>query len=211
MFLGDLIDRGENPGAVVRLVKELYDEADVIVLKGNHEAMLLDWLKNPNEKMKYYMSQGGMETIQSLLIENVSEDKSPEELARKVMEESGDLVAFLDSRPLYHEVNQYVFVHAGVDLTLKDWHDTAPKEFYWIREPFLFGENHTGKVFIFGHTPVQNLHNHDSSRIWVSVDETRMDIDGGAVFGGSLNAVVVEETAVTKIFMVSKDDLYHCD
>ncbi|WP_167629277.1 metallophosphoesterase [Listeria valentina] len=211
LFVGDLIDRGENPGAVLRLVKKLYEENDVVVLKGNHEAMLLDWLKNPAEKMSYYISQGGMETIQSLLLENVDEFATPEELAKKIMEESGDLIAFIDSRPLYYEMNQYVFVHAGVDFNSENWYDTKPSDFYWIREPFLFGENRTGKVFIFGHTPVQNLHSDGSSRIWLSQDQTRMDIDGGAVFGGSLNAVVVEEKAITKIFMVSKDEPYQSD
>ncbi|WP_088810519.1 MULTISPECIES: metallophosphoesterase [Listeria] len=206
LFVGDLIDRGENPGAVLRLVKQLSEEHDVIVLTGNHEKMLLDWLKEPAEKMAYYISQGGMETIQSLLRENIEEKITPDELSKRVMEESGELIAFIQDLPLYHEEKQYVFVHAGVDLTIPDWHKTAEKQFYWIREPFLFGENRTGKVFIFGHTPVQNLHSDGSSNIWISKDQTRLGIDGGAVFGGSLNAIVVEEHAVTKLYRVGKNE-----
>ncbi|EMG28631.1 serine/threonine protein phosphatase [Listeria fleischmannii 1991] len=204
LFVGDLIDRGENPGAVLRLVKELSLEEEVIVLTGNHEKMLLDWLAAPSEKMAYYISQGGMETIQSLLPENIEEKVTPEELAKRVMEESADLITFIENLPLFYEEKQYVFVHAGVDLTISDWKKTEEKQFYWIREPFLFGENHTGKVFIFGHTPVQNLHSDGSSNIWISPDQTRLDIDGGAVYGGSLNAIVVEEHAVTKLFRVDK-------
>lgn len=204
LFVGDLIDRGENPGAVLRLVKQLSQEEEVIVLTGNHEKMLLDWLAAPSEKMAYYISQGGMETIQSLLPENIEEKVTPEELAKRVMEESADLITFIENLPLFYEEKQYVFVHAGVDLTISDWKKTEEKQFYWIREPFLFGENHTGKVFIFGHTPVQNLHSDGSSNIWISPDQTRLDIDGGAVYGGSLNAIVVEEHAVTKLFRVDK-------
>ncbi|MBC1505287.1 serine/threonine protein phosphatase, partial [Listeria booriae] len=99
---------------------------------------------------------------------------------------------------------KYVFVHAGVDFSKRDWHDTDEHDFFWIREPFLFGKNNTGKVFIFGHTPVQNLHSDESSGIWVSEDRTRLDIDGGAVFGGELHGVVVEENVVTKSFSAKK-------
>ncbi|WP_163652109.1 metallophosphoesterase family protein [Listeria sp. PSOL-1] len=202
LLVGDLIDRGENPGAVLKRIKKLSEEAEVIVLKGNHEQMLLDWLAAPTEKMAYYISQGGMETIQTLLTHTIEEKVTPDELAERVKEDAQDLIQFVQKLPLYYEVGKYVFVHAGVDLTLSDWHDTNPKDFLWIREPFLFGQNKTGKVFIFGHTPVQNLHN--DNHIWISEDQTRLDIDGGAVFGGSLNAVVVEEKMITDSFSITK-------
>ncbi|EAF8473982.1 serine/threonine protein phosphatase, partial [Listeria monocytogenes] len=44
----------------------------------------------------------------------------------------------------------------------------------------------------------------ESSGIWVSEDKTRLDIDGGAVFGGELHGVVVEEKVITKSFSVKK-------
>lgn len=71
LFVGDLIDRGENPAAVLRRVKALADQTGAIVLKGNHEQMLLDFLENPSGKMHYYLSQGGMETIQSLIADSL--------------------------------------------------------------------------------------------------------------------------------------------
>ncbi|EIR5698127.1 serine/threonine protein phosphatase [Listeria monocytogenes] len=204
LFVGDLIDRGENPAAVLRRVKALADQTGAIVLKGNHEQMLLDFLENPSGKMHYYLSQGGMETIQSLIADSLDKKMTPEGLAERVKEEAAELIDFIRNLPLYYEEGKYVFVHAGVDLTKKDWHDTEERDFFWIREPFLFGQNKTGKVFIFGHTPVQNLHIDESSGIWVSEDKTRLDIDGGAVFGGELHGVVVEEKVITKSFSVKK-------
>lgn len=204
LFVGDLIDRGENPAAVLRRVKELSDEAEVITLKGNHEQMLLDFLEKPSEKMHYYLSQGGMETIQSLIGDSLNKKMTPEGLAKRIKEEASDLIDFIQSLPLYYEEGKYVFIHAGVDFSKRDWHDTDEHDFFWIREPFLFGKNNTGKVFIFGHTPVQNLHSDESSGIWVSEDRTRLDIDGGAVFGGELHGVVVEENVVTKSFSAKK-------
>ncbi len=38
-------------------------------------------------------------------------------------------------RPLYYEWGKYLFVHAGVDLSKKDWRKTADHDFIWIREP----------------------------------------------------------------------------
>ena len=52
-----------------------------------------------------------------------------------------ELIDFLTKRPLYFEWQHYLFVHAGVDLTMEDWRQTAPKDFLWIREPF-----HQGKI-----------------------------------------------------------------
>ncbi|WP_410471122.1 signal peptidase II, partial [Enterococcus faecium] len=42
-------------------------------------------------------------------------------------------------RPLYYEWENYLFVHAGVDLTKKDWRKTSLRDFIWIREPFHEG------------------------------------------------------------------------
>ena len=55
----------------------------------------------------------------------------------------------------------------GVDLRLDDWHDTEPKDFYWIREPFHKGVNNTGKTIIFGHTPLRGLNEDgDFMKLW---------------------------------------------
>lgn len=119
LFVGDLIDRGENPAAVLRRVKALADQTGAIVLKGNHEQMLLDFLENPSGKMHYYLSQGGMETIQSLIADSLDKKMTPEGLAERVKEEAAELIDFIRNLPLYYEEGKYVFVHAGVDLTKK--------------------------------------------------------------------------------------------
>src|SRR5438046_1615055 len=46
IFLGDLIDRGKDSPAVIDLIMELSTaNPNVIVLRGNHEQMLLDCLE----------------------------------------------------------------------------------------------------------------------------------------------------------------------
>ena len=52
LFLGDYIDYGSESGPVLRFVYDLqkqYGKDKVIVLKGNHEAMLLEWIDEYNK------------------------------------------------------------------------------------------------------------------------------------------------------------------
>ena len=44
LFLGDLIDRGEDSKACLELVWQLVQEKNAICLTGNHERMFLAWL-----------------------------------------------------------------------------------------------------------------------------------------------------------------------
>ncbi len=41
--------------------------------------------------------------------------------ANTVMEQYEDLIDFVKSCPYHMETEHYIFVHAGVDLTLPDW------------------------------------------------------------------------------------------
>ncbi|MBQ6129157.1 MAG: serine/threonine protein phosphatase [Lachnospiraceae bacterium] len=53
IFLGDYIDYGPDSGGVLRYLYDLWQKEGndkVVMLKGNHEAMLLEWIdefKNP--------------------------------------------------------------------------------------------------------------------------------------------------------------------
>lgn len=53
IFLGDYIDYGPQSGQVLRFIYELQQKhgpKKVIVLKGNHEAMLLEWINEFDRK-----------------------------------------------------------------------------------------------------------------------------------------------------------------
>ena len=67
VFLGDLIDRGEDSRAVLERVKDLVDQKGAVCLSGNHEYMFLTWLDNPEKSYDHYRRNGGDTTINSLL------------------------------------------------------------------------------------------------------------------------------------------------
>ena len=98
---------------------------------------------------------------------------------------------------VYYEWEEYLFVHAGVDLTKKDWRQTSDRDFLWIREPFHTGKNNTGKMIVFGHTITPMLYGDmQTTDLWYG--DNLIGIDGGAVFGGSLHGVVFDQSGIVQ-------------
>lgn len=203
IFIGDLGDRGENSKACFLLAKELVEKHGAIYLKGNHEAILLNFIAKPEEFAGNYFLNGGLGSLESFLHEHINEEYSPTEIALMMKHYYKDLLDFLAELPLYYEWEQYVFVHAGVDLDKKDWHDSTEEDFLWIREPFHKKKNRTGKTIVFGHTPTFYLYgDNDRSDLWTSDD--KIGIDGGAVYGGSLHGVVFDKNGLKEDHIIKK-------
>lgn len=200
IMVGDYIDRGPNADLVLRQVKELQDEHQAILLRGNHEQLLINYLKNPKKDWQLYQQNGGATTLSQLLNTTVEDiDASdPEEIAAKVKEQEAWLEPFLNDLIYYTTFGNNIIVHAGVDLNKKDWRHTSLHNFLWIRESFHFGENHTGKNIIFGHTPVQTLH--DTLDPWVR--DNKWGIDGGNVYGGSLIGLRIDHEGINDVVVL---------
>ncbi len=86
------------------------------------------------------MRNGGKETFESLIHPGASEEYSPTEISMMIQSRYSELIKFLVQRPLYYEWENYLFVHAGVDLTKKDWRKTSLRDFIWIRNHFMKGK-----------------------------------------------------------------------
>jgi serine/threonine protein phosphatase 1 len=165
VFLGDYIDRGPDPKGVVDYILQLCkDFPQVVCLKGNHEAMFLDWVVN-EKNYELFLYNGGGATIKSYSQEG--EFKLPQEH-----------LDFFTSLLLYYETERYIFVHAGlregIPLEEQDPHDLV-----WIRDEFILSPHDFGKVVVFGHTPLQRVYN----------TPNKIGIDTGAVYGGKLTCL----------------------
>jgi len=165
IFLGDYIDRGpDSKGVVDRILQLRKDLPHVVCLKGNHEAMFLDWILN-GENYELYLYNGGGATIRSY----------SQEGAFTLPQEHLD---FFTSLLLYYETEHYIFVHAGlrggIPLEEQDPHDLI-----WIRDEFILSPHDFGKIVVFGHTPLQR----------VFVAPNKIGIDTGAVYGGTLTCL----------------------
>ncbi|MGF3067440.1 metallophosphoesterase family protein [Facklamia sp. P13055] len=203
VFIGDYIDRGYDSLAVLNRVWQLQKEKNALCLRGNHESMLLNFLRSPHNFFNHYIMNGGVATICQLL--NIPEEKvvksQARRLARQIKQTYPKLETWLEGLPYYFEYGEFIIVHAGVDLSLENWKNTSDHDFLWIRDSFHQTKNSTGKQIIFGHTPTMVLHqNYYNSNVWRK--DMKWGIDGGCVFGGELHAMKVSKTAVIQIYSV---------
>ena len=88
IFLGDLIDRGEDSRAVLECVKNLVVKQGAICISGNHEYMFLTWLDNPERGYEHYRRNGGDTTINSILRRPLDTPVDGVEDAKRVLEEA---------------------------------------------------------------------------------------------------------------------------
>ena len=155
VFLGDYIDRGAASIEVLRFVRaQVEQNKNVHALCGNHEAMMLGYIKTNGlddfDPMDIWLMNGGKVTHRQL-------DALP-------AEEAEELIAFVKARPLYfrttHGAQSILFVHAGVHPTRKK---QTSSDLLWIRDEFF--ELYRGaELVVVGHTPTQAIGGRDMSR-----------------------------------------------
>lgn len=143
VFLGDYIDRGPSVRRTLEFVMKLAVETTVVLLRGNHEQMMLDYFFGGATGESWLMN-GGKETMAELL---AWEKESPGAVAR--------VLAFLRGLPLSHSIEQdgqrYFFAHAGVRPGIALEKQRA-EDLLWIREEFY--RHYAGDaIVVAGHTP----------------------------------------------------------
>lgn len=205
IFIGDLIDRGEQSREVVQLAMKLSTDYGAVVIGGNHEDLLLEWLDGPMQHASFYYAVGGKETLASFFSRKLVQLLSPEELAEKLQNEHPNEIKFLRSLPDYVEYKHHIFVHAGINLNLSNWKNSGRQFFRSIREPFHQGVNKTGKTIVFGHTPTRRLHSDKRDDIWISDCKTKIGIDGAAVYGGKLHGLQIKGKNTYQVYSVDEN------
>ena len=194
VLLGDLVDRGPQSLQVVRKVmqlKETYEE-QIVYCMGNHDQMFLNYIASPMINRMLYFPHGGRQTMASFLntAPSAMKELNAIEQAYYVQENFQKEISFLESGQLNAIIGKVLLTHAGFESTSSDLADTTDDDFLWIRDHYL-QPNQTNFINIFGHTPTRYIHQSDD--IWVSTNQTYIGIDGGCVFGGQLNAVLLTE------------------
>ncbi|MEG0255980.1 MAG: metallophosphoesterase family protein [Vagococcus sp.] len=195
VLIGDLLDRGRKSKECLLLGMKLVKEMEAIYLRGNHEQLFLDFLRDPENRYSNYLLNGGGETIECLLHQGALDEYSPTEMSLMIQTRYKELILFLETLPYYFEWEQYICVHAGVNLSLPSWKNTSKRDFLWIRNEFHTMSNKTGKVIIFGHTPTMYLYKEmDATKLWLSDD--KIGLDGGGVYGGSIHGVILDKKRI---------------
>jgi len=181
LILGDVIDRGKKS---IDTLLHVMNSSNMELLLGNHEDMALKSLID--KETGYYncwMGNGGYSTLQQF--DNLSIHKRH------------TILNYLQNCELYKIVDNYIFVHAGINTSIKfsniksfmEEQDT--ETLLWDRmEGGVSGIK--GYTIISGHTPTKYFHNITPMTIWNNKD--RIVIDCGACFkGGQLSCLRLDD------------------
>ena len=185
VFVGDYVDRGPDSRDVVdRLISGLPEGFDAHFLKGNHEAILLDFLDDAG-RLDHWLMNGGDATLSSYGVDCQPSLRgwADQEQCRKAFVAALPDAhrRFFESLKLSQSFGDYLFVHAGVRPGVAlDAQD--PDDLVWIRGEFLDSEMPFGQIVVHGHTPAKEP----------VLRVNRIGIDTGAYFSNRLTALRLE-------------------
>ncbi|WP_263789443.1 metallophosphoesterase family protein [Salinibacter sp.] len=151
LFVGDYIDRGPDSRGVIDRLLDLRESISCTFLRGNHEAMMIDYLDSG--AFSLWRMNGGVSTLQSYLKGEGSEVHIPAAHAE-----------FVRETKLYHETDDFLFVHAGLrpDLTVEENLDRPDEEvLLWERGHLEASGLAWEKPVVCGHTPQPDPISHD--------------------------------------------------
>jgi protein phosphatase len=186
IFLGDLVDRGPNSPAVLKLVMSMVRSGIALCVPGNHDIKLQKKLNGKNVQLKH----GLAETMQQLEAET-------DEFKVAVREFIYSLIShyILDDGKL-------AVAHAGIKEEMQGRGSGAVRSFCLYGETtgeidefglpvrYNWASEYRGKAkVVYGHTPVPTAE-------WFN---KTIDIDTGCVFGGELTALRYPEEELVAV------------
>jgi serine/threonine protein phosphatase 1 len=192
IFLGDYVDGWSQSPEVIDLLISMKKSHNLICIRGNHDDLLLEWLKNGTDNPQWHQ-HGGEATIAAYQNRNT-----------KTLETH---IAFIESLEDYHlDEQNRLFIHAGfTNMNGVDF-EYFPKLFYWDRtlwetalaldknmkiSDVAYPKRFTlyNEIFI-GHTPVSRIGKTipvQMANVW--------NVDTGAAFRGPLTIMDVDSKA----------------
>lgn len=193
IFLGDYVDGWSQSAEVISYLINFYQENDCILLRGNHDELLCNYLKT-GKTNPMWLSQGGQSSVESY--SNLSKTKK------------GIHIRFLENLTNYHvDSENRLFVHAGFTNQHGPQHDYYPNLVFWDRTLWemvcamdtSIPENDDRypkrlklfKEIFIGHTPVTRI-GFDKPANFANV----WNIDTGAAFKGRISMLDVDSKEI---------------
>ena len=188
IFLGDYVDGWSQAFETVEFLIDFRTRFNARFLRGNHDDLLLGWLRDEVEHPLWLRSGGSITKKSYEVITTQNRIRH---------------IAFLESLEDYYLDNENrLFIHAGFTNLRGVQHEYFTKNYYWDRtlwetalslDPRLTHADalypsrlrHYNEIFI-GHTPVTRIgkqHPHRAANIW--------NVDTGAAFNGCLSVLEV--------------------
>lgn len=182
-ILGDVLDRGDKP---LEILDYIMLHKNIILLKGNHEQMCIDFFENNDISWHF---NGGQRTYYNIL--------------NRGLDYQENLRKYLKNLPYIKVIDKFILVHAGLHffdnsdyLSLEDF-IKEQKEDHCLWDRINIGKECKYREYtvICGHTPVQLIaSNNDDVRIIKRYGT--IYIDCGCVFlNGKLACLRLDDMA----------------
>lgn len=192
IFLGDLVDRGSEPGAVIeRLMTAQANGRPWRVIKGNHDRMFTRFVRDgivDDDRIKsgldwLHPRLGGAETLLSYGVSDINGRKLAEVQADALVKVPEAHINYLENLPLYVEDGGLLCVHAGIRPGVPLAQQTED-DLIWIRDDFLNDPRAHPWLVVHGHTAIDMPFHYGN----------RVNLDGGAGYGRPIYPAVFEGT-----------------
>lgn len=189
--LGDTIDRGPKiyeTFVFLRGLKERMQERCILV-RGNHEQMMLDALASGGRYRDLWYYNSGEKTVYSFIHHK-----------HRIQE----FVSWYEEMPYYYAAEAYSCVHASLKNP-----DPAANDI----DTLIWGRDtdYTGKLVMTGHTPYRmpiyflgQNYGRIKEDVWTHLPETGMiALDTGCVYGNRLTGMQIRQDKTFRITSVS--------
>ena len=181
VFMGDYIDRGDGSRKTVDLLMEVSraPDADTVFLMGNHEQMMLGFLRDPDSAARW-LRFGGRETLMSYGIRGAADlgkRGAAAGVRAELAEALGTHLGFVEGLRLCHRAGNLFFAHAGADPAIPV-DEQEVQALLWGCKAFATTPRDDGIWVVHGHVVVD----------LPSAAGGRISVDTGAYFSGRLTA-----------------------
>jgi serine/threonine protein phosphatase 1 len=200
VFMGDYIDRGENARATIDLLISLAErtEAVTVFLMGNHEQMLLRFLRDPASGERW-LRYGGLQTLMSYGVGgagnlsygvggagNLRAEGEGLRIRGALVEALGPHLGFIEGLRVSHHAGNLFFAHAGADPAVPtDEQDVST--LLWGCDSFRTTDRGDGTWVVHGHFVVEQP----------AAERGRIAVDTGAYFSDRLTAARIADGEVS--------------
>lgn len=193
IFLGDYVDGWSQSAEVISYLINFSQENDCILLRGNHDELLCNYLKT-GKTNPMWLSQGGQSSVESY--SNLSKTKK------------GIHIRFLENLTNYHvDSENRLFLHAGFTNQHGPQHDYYSNLVFWDRTLWEMvcamdtsipedDDRYPKRLKLFkeifiGHTPVTRI-GFDKPTNFANV----WNVDTGAAFKGRISMLDVDSKEI---------------
>ncbi|ARU01560.1 serine/threonine-protein phosphatase 2 [Yoonia vestfoldensis] len=183
VLVGDYIDHGPDSAAVLRLLQDRAAQMALTCLRGNHEDLLLRFLRRPRKTGRLWLRYGGRATLDSYGIDDLPEQITLADLVTardRLRAAMGATVTWMQSMPFWWQSGNVAVLHAGADPALP-LADQLPKAMAWGHPDFGLVARRDGVWCVHGHRIMRRL----------TIREGVVSIDTGAWKTGKLCAVLI--------------------